>query len=608
MPPTRSIPISAWVFLLVFTVRLLVLVRLSDSPWLVASSGDMKFYSDWALRIAGGNWTDHRAFYGMPGYPFFLGGMFFLLGFDPFSIGLLQAASEAGIAVLLFQMARAVVPGPKGVIVAALAAGSWTFFQPAQAFSAVLLPTTWLVFTFWGIVWWSMQTQSSSFWRPWLGIGLLTGFVAMTVATVLFVLPLPVAAAMRNLRKPLPIVAAVTLLFGGVFLGTSPCWLHNYLIAKEPVLLSAHSGVNFWVGNNPSANGYPKMPPGLRASQEGMLKDSIRVAETAAGHPLTRANVSRYWSAKANAYIHDRPGEWSRLMLTKFCNFWNAFQYDDLSLVTGLSDDGILTPGLRFGVVAALALPGLLFAAGRHRRSLWVLAAVLLHMAALLPVFITERYRLAAVPGLILLAAIGLVELWDTVALREPGWWRWTTAYVAVGIASVWFVSLPQRDESLWSLDCYNSGIKALDSGQVDRAQPKLERAFAYVPDNSEINFVLGNLWLKKHDKARAKWFYMRAIRINPDTVGALNNLAVLEVDEKNWKFADALLSRALRVEPDDAKAHYILSYVKHSAGDNAGASTEIERALKLIPEQPRFKQLREDILAGRPSQPFSME
>ena len=160
---------------------------------------------------------------------------------------------------------------------------------------------------------------------------------------------------------------------------------------------------------------------------------------------------------------------------------------------------------------------------------------------------------------------------------------------------------MPQRDESLWSLDCYNTGIKALDSGQLDRAQEKLERAYAYVSDNSEISFSLGNLWLQKGDRARAKQFYMQAIRLNPDTLGALNNLAVLEVEEKHWKFARALLTCALRVEPDDAKVRYILAYTEYSAGDGQSAKAEIARALELRPGQKEFQQLQDDIVAGRP-------
>ena len=554
----RSLPDFAWAFALTLAVRLLVLSRFGDSAYFLPTSEDMKFYADWAQRIAAGQWTDHRAFYGLPGYPFLLGGIFALIGFDPFAVGLLQAVSEAAIAALLFQIAVWAFPGPRARVIGGLAVLGWTFFQPAQAFSVILMPTTWAVLAFWGVFCWSARTASRSPWRPWLGMGLLTGLVATLVATVLFVLPIPFAAAVRNLRKPGAILAAAACLLGGVFLGTAPCWLHNYFVAGEPVLLSAHSGLNFWVGNNPVANGYPKLPPGLRASQAGMLKDSIRIAEAAAGHPLRRAEVSRYWSAKAAAYIHEHPREWLALMATKIKNLWNAAQYDDLSIITPLRDEGVLTPGLRFGWVAGLAIPGLLLAWRRHPRSRWIAAAVCLHMAALLPVFVTERYRLAAVPGLLLLAACGLSELQEALASRR---WKRAGAWLGAGAAALLFVTLPQHESSLLWLDTYNSGLKALETGDMPRARAKLEYSLAYAPANAEVNASLGNYWLHANDFPRAKGFYQRALQLDPKTLGALNNLALLEMTEGHFAHAKELLAAALEIEPDDAHVLELLAY-----------------------------------------------
>ena len=554
----RSLPDFAWAFGLALAVRLVVLSAFGDSPYFLPTAEDMKFYADWGQRIAAGNLTDHRAFYGLPGYPFLLGGIFALVGFSPFAVGLLQTFSEAAVAALLVQIAAWAFPGPRARVMGGLAALGWTFFQPAQAFSVILMPTTWAVLTFWGVFCWSTRTESRSLWRPWLGIGLLTGLVATLVATVFFVLPLPIAAAVRNLRKPGAILAAVACLLAGVVGGTSPCWLHNYFIAGEPVLLSAHSGLNFWVGNNPAANGYPKLPPGLRASQAGMLKDSIRVAEKAAGHPLKRAEVSQYWSAKANAYIHEHPREWLLLIATKIKNVWNAAQYDDLSIITPLRDEGVVTPGLRFGWVAALAIPGLLLAWRRYPRSRWIAAAVCLHMAALLPVFVTERYRLAAVPGLLLLAACGLSELQEALASRR---WKRTGAWIGAGAAAWFFVNLPPHEPSLLWLDTYNSGLKALETGDMARAREKLERAYAYAFANAEVNTSLGNYWLHLNDFPRAKWFYQRALQIDPATLEALNNLALLEMTEGRLGFAKELLTAALQIEPDDAKVIALIAY-----------------------------------------------
>src|SRR4051812_36992567 len=82
------LPIGIWIFVLAFFVRLMVLVHLSNSLHFLPDGDDMKFYSDWALRIVGGRWTDGQAFYGLPGYAYLLALIFFIAGqFDPFSVG-----------------------------------------------------------------------------------------------------------------------------------------------------------------------------------------------------------------------------------------------------------------------------------------------------------------------------------------------------------------------------------------------------------------------------------------------------------------------------------------------------------------------------------------
>src|SRR5438477_4915268 len=95
-----SIPIGAYIFAGVFLFRLIVLVRLTASPFLLPGSGDMHFYNDWAQRILHGQLTDHQAFYGLPLYPYFLAALYKLFGYSPFIPGCLQIAADSGTAVL----------------------------------------------------------------------------------------------------------------------------------------------------------------------------------------------------------------------------------------------------------------------------------------------------------------------------------------------------------------------------------------------------------------------------------------------------------------------------------------------------------------------------
>jgi len=626
-----------WLFLLTFAVRLIILGRFSQSLSFLPEGDDMKFYTDWALRIAHGQWTDHQAFYGLPGYAYCLALIFLLVGFDPFVVGILQACCDAGIAVLLWKISREVFDSTESAgknpawprmpdFIGIGAALAWTFFTPAQAFSTVMMPTVWLVFAYYFCLWFAVKTRDASWWKPWLGLGLFCGVIAMLVATILFAVPLLIVAIFRSVARGLPwrarfpkIAAAVATLVAGLYIGAAPAWIHNYFIAHEPVMLSAHSGINFWIGNNPVATGYPKMPPGIRATQEGLLRDSITLAEAAVGHKMTRAEVSKYWSAQANAYISTHFPAWVKLMGVKFGNFWNAYQYDDLSIIKLLRDDGVLPPGLRFGFIAALGLAGLLPTLWRFPRAGWVVAAVLLHMCALLPVFVTERYRLAAVPGLMILGAAGLWIFWENLVTAK---WPGAAAYLLLCAGAAWFVSIPRDDIGLWSLDHYKAGIRATTAGQIefgehridaargafDRAQSNLETAYAYVSNNPDIDFALGNLWLARRDLpatdkdtpigdlTRAKLFYRKALELNPRHTGTLNNLGVIAMEEKRWPLAEKFLAAAIDTEPDDAKAHYLLARVYAEDNKPAAARAEIETALRLRPKQKQFLELRDKL------------
>ena len=557
-----------YIFAIVFLLRIIVLARLTVSPFLLPMRGDMHFYDDWAQRILHGQLTDHLAFYGLPLYAYLLALIYKLAGYGPFIPGLLQAGLDAGTAVLLYKLAAHIFAtsrqeteknlrnrhwsfllAKRGELIGVVAASGWAFFMPAQAYAVILMPTVWLVFVFWFLVWRIVRTNAAPGRTESLIYGCLIGFAAMGVAIIFFLAPLLLAAILfkqssNRERSLLAKLSAIALLFFGIGVGTSPCWIHNYFVARDPVFLSAHSGVNFWIGNNPLATGYPRFPPGLHAGQEVMLKDSINVAEKAAGYPLKRSQISAYWSAKAKDYIRHHFYEWLRLLSTKAKNFWNAFQYDDLSMITALREYHVLLPGLRFGIVAALAIPGLLIACHLFPLSRWILAAILLQMLALLPVFITERYRLVAVPGLLIFAAFGLSIFWQACATMQL---RLAAVYLALLVGSTIFVAWPVREPSLWALDAYNSGWQALESNDLALAEKKLQLAYAYVPDNAETNFALGNLRLAQGNKSAAKSYYLATLRLDPTHEGSYNNLGIVALQEERWNLAAQFWNAGLK-------------------------------------------------------------
>jgi tetratricopeptide (TPR) repeat protein len=598
-----------YVFAFVFLVRLIALARLTSSPFLLPSGGDMHFYDDWARQILHGRFTDHFAFYGLPLYAYLLAFLYKLFGYSPFVPGFLQACLDAGTATLLYKIAVRVFPTKdqpelvdnRARVIGILAAAGWAFFVPAQAYSVILMPTAWFVFVFWFLVWQIVKTEHAPHPLRCLAYGALVGITATGIATILFLVPLVLAALLLRPRSDTSIRsswvargAAVALLVLGLGAGTAPCWIHNYFVARDPVFLSAHSGINLWLGNNPEATGYPHFP-GLHAGQAAMLKDSIDLAEAAAGRSLKRSEVSDYWSVKARAYISTNFGAWLKLMCRKLGNFWNAFEYDDLSVIANLRQQRVLLPGPHFGIVAALGIAGLFFSLRAFPASRWVAAAIFLHMAAVLPVFVTERYRLAVVPGLLLFAAFGLQALWQSCS---SGSYRTLATYLGLLLAAAIFVTLPRKEPSLWAMEAYNSGRQALESNNLPLAELHLQRAYAYVPDNPETNFALGNLRLAQGDPAGAKSFYRAALQAEGKHKGALNNLGVLALEERQWEMAIKFFHASIRSDPADATTHYLLARAELANGDAATALLEIQIALRLKPEQPEFRALFDTIRA----------
>lgn len=573
-----------------FLLRLIALLRLVSFGALKPSGGDMLFYQQWAERILHGQLTEHIAFYGLPLYAYWLAAIYKLAGTALFLPLLLQAAVDAMTAMLIYKIGETVFSrsesAPPKFAVPLIAAIGWIFFVPAQAYSIVLMPTSFAVLVFWFAVWCALRPSTGSY----VASGLALGIGAMAVANVLLATPLLVWRAIVHRR-----IAAIAALLAAIVVGTAPCWIHNIFVARDPVFLSAHGGINFWVGNHPGANGYPHFA-GLRSGQTELLAQSIDLAEVAAGHPLKRSQVSAFWSAKARDFIFTQPVTWLALVGRKFANFWNAFEYDDIGVIQQLRRGNIIFPGLHFGIVASFALPGILFAWRAAPRSIVVSAAVFLSLVGLLALFITERYRLVAVPGLLLAAGFGLVEFGRTIATGNH---RFTAIYLLLLAGCTGFVSIPRREPSLWAVSSYNAGRAALEAGDLATAENDLQRAHAYAPQNAETNFALANLRLAQGERSAAEQLYRRTLMLDRQHKGALTNLGVLALDKSDFEAAEMYLRQALTSAPRDAKAHFLLARALFARGDRDGAAREAQIAVALDPAQPEFKSLRAEIDAA---------
>ena len=170
------------------------------------------------------------------------------------------------------------------------------------------------------------------------------------------------------------------------------------------------------------------------------------------------------------------------------------------------------------------------------------------------------------------------------------------------------------HDPALWALDPYNVGVKELDVAEtlpalpgtaeerernraeaaveLRRADAHLRQAYAFVKGDPGVTFALGNLFLEEGDPAQARAFYRRALALNPQYTGALNNLGYLALQEKSWPEAERYFAAAIESEPENAKSYYLLAQAREGAGNVAGAREAIARAVEMKPGQREFVEM----------------
>jgi Flp pilus assembly protein TadD len=129
--------------------------------------------------------------------------------------------------------------------------------------------------------------------------------------------------------------------------------------------------------------------------------------------------------------------------------FWNHFEIPNHHnfYYIRLHFGGILNKLIvGFTLIAPLALIGMIARIRRRSSSpghSLYLVFIIVYMLSLIPFFITARYRLPAVPFLIIFAALGVREFVDVIRARC---FRWIVTYAVLGLAMLWVTRLPLID------------------------------------------------------------------------------------------------------------------------------------------------------------------
>jgi 4-amino-4-deoxy-L-arabinose transferase-like glycosyltransferase len=407
---------TAWFFVIfgcALFIRLIYLVEVDSIPLFYNLAGDAGTYDEWAQRIAAGDWLGRGVFFQAPLYPYFLGVLQLILGHNLWLIRLFQITLGAISCALIFRVGRELFSRQAGIAAGLILA----CYAPAIFFEGLIEKSILDFFLLSLLLFLVIQARDGRRSSQWLATGAVLGLLGLSrenALTLAAVLPLWIGLSFWDS----PIFTRlqwIGFFLAGVLLVLVPVGVRNLTIGGEFKLTTSQFGVNFFIGNNPQADGTYGSVRNVIGEPHFEGKDGKRLAEKALGRNLTPGEVSDYWWQKSWSYIRAYPGQWLALLGNKWLLVWNAREIEDSDDFYIYQEWSWLLNSLawvsHFGILAPLAVVGI-FLTAQQWRQLWLLYAMIVSLATSVAVFyVFGRYRFPLVPFLALFAGAGVVKI-----------------------------------------------------------------------------------------------------------------------------------------------------------------------------------------------------
>ncbi len=550
-------------------VRIFVAIDAQDAPFWSVPVVDEVTYLRLAESMVNGVAPPHGAYYVAPGYAYFLAGVLKAGGQVPF-VKALQLILGVANSLLIFLLARRYFSRPVAVAAALL----WCLHPVALLHELLLLKPTITVFlALLGLVLTGGRT-----WVHWAGVGLAFGAAALFRGEMLVVGACLLTAGVGARLRGWPgapswpsTVAGALALAAVVALPT----VQNLANGGGPVIIAFGGGSNFYIGNNPRADGsyIPLRPDRSDALFEA--NDAVALARQGAGQPLNASAVSRWWTLQGLNWWKEQPADAIVLTLKKSLLVWGWWEGNDV-MSANIASRWVAALKLRVvraGWILPLALVGVFVL--RARRELWPLWVFLVatHLA-LVPFFMFERFRLPLTAVALPLAVAALHWIFVQARANRIGP---TLAGLGAALALVLGLALPSvsRNEQILRV---NVGGMLLQQGRFQEALDEFMIVRREAPEAKRIEINLANTYMQlgRNDEA------LRSLRT------ALQYL-----------YAEGQATGQPAVE-EIVYCHELAGDLQHSTGQGVLAAKQYEQALRYQPQNARLRQ-KLSAVRGRP-------
>lgn len=570
---------AAVIFSTAFVARCIHLGQIAPAPFFPFKMGDAASYDQWAQRIAAGDWWGTEVFYQAPLYPYFLAVIYRVLGDDVFVVRLCQGIVGALSCVTLAAAGWRIFSGAVGI----LAGLALALYAPALFFDLLLQKSVLdgffccVLLALYGVL---LTDDRRSIWML---LGAATGCLTLTRENAIVLIPAFMGvlpwSLQRSWRRPLWLLLGAVLILG-------PVAVRNAAISGEFHLTTSQFGPNFYIGNNPQADGtYRPLRP-YRGSAKYEQSDARELAEAAVGHALTPGEVSHYWTNQAWQFIRQQPMRWLRLMGLKFAYTWTAAELVDTEdLATYAEWSTLLRSGRwlgHMGLLLPCAVWGMWCTWPNRRRLVPLYLMIALYACSVITFYVLGRYRFPLTAPLLLFAAAGVCgagRFWQSARRITRGLALGSVLFL-LGACNYPLVS----EQAMSATTHYNVGVELDAVGRVADAIVEYQVAVSLNPRDSASHNNLASDYLALGYASEAIEPLRRALALDPDFAEAQYNLGAAWLALRDGEQAAVAFRRLVEMQPQMARAHYGLALALELLKDRPASVAAAREALRLDP------------------------
>lgn len=566
--------------LLTLLLRVLFILEMLKHPFSSISPQivDSWAYHRQALNIINGNFWGSEVFFLRPIYPYLLALFYALFGRKVLSVQIFQALLGTASCFLLTKITERVFNRSAAFIgnLGFALCGVLVFYTGALSYVEITI--------FFSLLFLYLIYSANERWWLWAIAGVSFGLLALCRPEMILLLPFFIIWLIRRKAKP----KHLALLTSAAVIVIASVPIRNYLVARDPVLFTAHSGINFYFGNNPGADGTwqpaGKLSPGFGFSHE-QLK---RVAKYVNGKALPWSKASGYWIKQGLRFIVSQPVSYLKLLCRKLLLFFSNYEIPNNYYFETVRPFSLLLKitFINFGTVAALGILGMVYAWRLRSQSFPLYLFIAGYLFSALLFYVLSRLRAPVMPFFLSFAGFGL---WKTIGYFKKG-------VFGRPVLSLIFVLLFYLGTNIFPIDRKNYlaqgwtqlGNIYLEKKKVQPGLSALSKALAFNPQNISARYSLIQAYAGMGRVAEAENEFQELAQFldTTSTARMVQHLAIarIAIARRDFTTAAENYQRALAINSNEPETWFLLGLVYISLNDLPSAEKCLLQTLALDP------------------------